>query len=248
MKKILSLILVFILSFGVCCVATAANEDIVLGLTTTKNEVKKGDTFKISVDLKSNKGFVTLGLDVAYDSSVLEIVCSDHEDGYACYPVINKLGAVNGITNFGLNSQYHTANPYVMQWAYGLATKDVTVTGSVATLEFKVKDSAKLGKTEISLYTSQGKNAVGKKITSVAAKSVISVKIGDVDGNSSIDLKDLVKLAQRVAKWDIKGFVVSESDLNADGKTNLEDVTLLAQFVAGWEIQQNNTMFNIKGS
>lgn len=57
---------------------------------------------------------------------------------------------------------------------------------------------------------------------------------GDVDDNDSIDLNDVVCLAQYVAGWDV---ICNEKalDVNGNGSVDLNDVVHLAQYVAGWE-------------
>lgn len=58
---------------------------------------------------------------------------------------------------------------------------------------------------------------------------------GDVDGDKTLDLNDLVALAQYVADWDIE--VASAAlDVNGDAVVNLNDVTHFAQYLAGWDV------------
>lgn len=73
------------------------------------------------------------------------------------------------------------------------------------------------------------------------AYRVSPVKMGDIDGDSNINLNDVVALAQYVADWDVD-IVVDAANVNKDkdsvtGKDiiNLNDVVYLAQYVAGWE-------------
>ena len=59
---------------------------------------------------------------------------------------------------------------------------------------------------------------------------------GNIDGddNNSVDLSDLITLAQYVAGWE--GILVDTKalDVNADSLVNLEDVTYLSKYLAGW--------------
>lgn len=65
---------------------------------------------------------------------------------------------------------------------------------------------------------------------------------GDIDGNSVIDLNDVVSLAQYVAGWEV---TVLTDALNVDASKNdegaasidLNDVVALAQYVAGWSVE-----------
>ena len=58
---------------------------------------------------------------------------------------------------------------------------------------------------------------------------------GDVDGNKTLNLKDLVALAQYVADWDIE-VATAALNLNGDAEVSLNDVTHLAQYLAGWDV------------
>lgn len=60
---------------------------------------------------------------------------------------------------------------------------------------------------------------------------------GDIDDNASVDLTDIVALAQYVAGWEdvyVNEFV---SDVNGDGIVDLQDVIHLAQYVAKWDVK-----------
>ncbi len=59
--------------------------------------------------------------------------------------------------------------------------------------------------------------------------------LGDSDEDGSVNLKDLVRLAQYNANWDVALNKVV-SDANGDKKIDLSDVNHLAQYLAGWDI------------
>jgi hypothetical protein len=153
MKKFLAVLLAMLfclVSFPIF--ASAANEDIVASIKGGTAQI--GGTITVPVFLDVNKGFVTLGIKVAYDSNILEIVCEDHEEGSrSCSPSVEKVSFASG--NQGFNSQYHTNNPYCFQWAYGTASKDISQTGQIASITFKVKNTAKLGDTKVSVEIDQ---------------------------------------------------------------------------------------------
>ena len=58
---------------------------------------------------------------------------------------------------------------------------------------------------------------------------------GDVDNTGSVNLNDVTRLAQYVAKWDV-AVVVAALDPDGSGSVNLNDVTRLAQKVARWDV------------
>ncbi len=59
--------------------------------------------------------------------------------------------------------------------------------------------------------------------------------LGDLDNSGSVNLNDLVLLAQRVAKWPV---TVNEeaADVDGDESVTLSDVTYLAKYLAGWNV------------
>ena len=60
-------------------------------------------------------------------------------------------------------------------------------------------------------------------------------KLGDLDGNTRIDLKDAMLLAHYVAKWDGVELDLDACDLNADSTVDQADAMILARYVAGWD-------------
>ena len=177
MKKVLSILLVALLCFGMLSVtAAAANESIVVSVKG--GTAQQGGTITVPISLSVNaKGFTTLGIQVSYDSNILEIVCPEHQDGKNCKPSIVKNYFVSG--NQGANSQYHTVNPYIIQWAYpvvdGSITKNVTKTGELAKITFKVKNKAKLGATKIKVVVDQAAQYNGTRLTVKGGEATVNV-------------------------------------------------------------------------
>lgn len=73
----------------------------------------------------------------------------------------------------------------------------------------------------------------------------VSFVPGDVDGNISVNLNDVTRLAQYVAKWKVE---VNEPALDPDGNgsVNLNDVTRLAQKVAKWNVTISDVPYELK--
>ncbi|MBQ7543252.1 MAG: dockerin type I repeat-containing protein, partial [Clostridia bacterium] len=59
---------------------------------------------------------------------------------------------------------------------------------------------------------------------------------GDADGDSEVDLADVVLLSRMLAGgWDARCCTLN-MDVNGDGETNLKDVVLLKRYLAGWDV------------
>ena len=67
-------------------------------------------------------------------------------------------------------------------------------------------------------------------------------KPGDIDGNKSVNLNDVTRLAQYVAKWKVE-VNTPALDTDGNGSVNLNDVTRLAQFVAKWKVTLSSTPY-----
>ena len=67
----------------------------------------------------------------------------------------------------------------------------------------------------------------------VASLSIPEFKPGDIDGDETTNLKDLVTIAQYVAEWEVN-LNKYATDVNGDGVTDLNDVNELARYIAGW--------------
>ena len=58
---------------------------------------------------------------------------------------------------------------------------------------------------------------------------------GDVNNDGDVNLSDVSKMLQFIAKWELADFNEAAADVNADAAVNLSDVTKVLQFIAKWE-------------
>ena len=58
---------------------------------------------------------------------------------------------------------------------------------------------------------------------------------GDVNSDGKVDRKDLTRLAQYFARWDVE-IDNAAADANGDGKVDRKDLTRLAQYFARWDV------------
>ncbi len=139
-NKFLSVTLVMVLLLAVFIAApasqvTAANPQISVGTAAGSH----GDTLEIPVVLSGNTGFSSLGIEIGYDASILELT------------------AVTGNTNVGATftkAQTLSAMPYNLGWN---SAENNTFNGTLATLSFSVLSSA-AGEYPISVSYYKGRN------------------------------------------------------------------------------------------
>lgn len=157
--------------------ALAADAKGLISLSDAKGA--PGDTVSVTLDMPKNPGIIAAVVQVGYDDGVLKLV--DAKDG--------KLLAD------GLFSDSYERNPYVLSWDNALSTSNITSTGTLATLSFKILDGAKAGDTAITVTLEPGNffdwqlqnvpfDAQDGKVT-VTGKSGSSTGGGSSAGSSS---------------------------------------------------------------
>ena len=59
--------------------------------------------------------------------------------------------------------------------------------------------------------------------------------VGDVDGNGTVNILDLVRLRQYLADWDVTIQPVG-ADCDGNGKIDILDLVRLRQYLANWDV------------
>ena len=62
------------------------------------------------------------------------------------------------------------------------------------------------------------------------------VEAGDVNGDGKLNNRDLVRLQQYLAEWDV-AIEEAAADVNGDGKLNNRDLVRLQQYLAEWDVE-----------
>ncbi len=187
---------------------------------------RKGDTVTVNVLIKNNPGFGGMAYDLKFDDSVLELTnCT------------LNLGA-NICTNSGVGTYSNKIN---FQYA---GTANVTGDGVLATLTFKIKDSAVKGNYSITAvpeigtsFTYSGRSEVDFTLyTSNGNVNVTEYIAGDINGDGTVTNRDAVRIMQMLAGWDVD-YIEAALDVDGNGKINNRDATRLMQYCAGWDVQ-----------
>ena len=133
-----------------------------------------------------------------------------------------------------------TANPAKIIW---FSTDNDSSDGTIAAMTFTVPEGTPEGIYNVSVSIAENGasnsaldivecNTVSGSIT------VIDAIIGDTNGDSSIDIRDVILLAQYCADWPsaIEKVNTASADTNGDGSIDIRDVILLAQYCADWDV------------
>ena len=144
-KRALALLLTLIMLFSLFVpgsVASAAEENVLV-VEAVSAVGEAGDTVDVAVVISQNPGVVGFALQVDYDSSKLTLTKK---------PDVTNL--IGGSTTY---SQNVTDKPFVAVFDNGAASADVTATGTLMVLSFKIAEGAAAGDTPITLsFTGNG--------------------------------------------------------------------------------------------
>lgn len=138
MKRILSLCLAFSMIFAAMTglTAYASGTEVSIGDASAK----AGEGFSVQVNLSGNSGFANLGIEIEYDTSAITLL------------------SVTGNSDVGAiftTAQNTDVMPYNIGWD---STSNITYNGTLATLNFVVKDNAASGNYPINVSYYKGRN------------------------------------------------------------------------------------------
>lgn len=158
-RKALSIILG--LAMILSCVAgmqISASAEGNLTLSVGEATINEDGTVTVPVVVDENTGFQALTATVDYDNTVLTLVDAGKADF-----VDAEDSAVFGPSD---------AEKFKMQWAFALSA-DVTATGTIATLTFKVVDGVEVDATDIDLEITEAWDAAGNAVTATAVDGTV---------------------------------------------------------------------------
>ena len=190
-----------------------------------------GETVKVNVTLKNNPGITSFKLAVKWDADFLTLEGIDYNSslgGMSIPPASSK-------------------SPAYIQWVHG--TQNVDLNDVFATLNFKVADDAPANAVATitadfdpddicKIVSKDGKydeENVPLTIVNGSVKAMVGIP-GDINMDSKVNNKDLVRLAQYLASWQVAVNEVA-LDVNGDGKANNKDLVRLAQYLANWNVE-----------
>ncbi|MBQ6849319.1 MAG: hypothetical protein IJN76_04600 [Clostridia bacterium] len=260
MKKLLAVLLSVLMLVSCCVMSVAAGDEVFNDGTLSWNdnfgdifndaeldwgalccqflvgsaEAKAGDTIVVPVSITNNPGIVSMKMTISYDESVLELldaaagdfVVEEQENVTVASPSFGPIGG--GI--------------FTINWIDALATENNTQTGVVANLTFKIKEDA-TGSTPIYItfnendifdkdYNNIPFNGTEGVITIIEEPAYIP---GDVDGNGTVNVRDLGRLQQYLNGFDV---TIDEraANVTGDSSINVRDYGLLQQYLNGWDV------------
>ncbi len=231
MKKTLSLLLAVIIIIGLVPLGTisafAANP------ATVKVESVSAipdSTVDVAISITDNPGIASMGFTLSFDES-LTLVGATNGEAFSELTMtppaqLKKTGSVTGSCRFA--------------W---LGSDNVTEDGVILNLKFKVSNDAELNKNCVIFIACEKDDVLDENRTAVPVTTqngkvtIISYTPGDVDGNSTINMLDVLTLCQFYVdgcQYDPNGYAVNinpeSGDVDANGKVNMLDVLMICQY------------------
>lgn len=132
MKKTINLLILLVLLVSLLAlpVQAAGSGTIAMGSASGK----QGETVTLKVTMPKNPGLMTMSIKVSFDTNVLQLT---------------KVADAGLLKGSALNSSY--SSPYKITWVDYSSSTNNTKTGTIATFTFKIKDSAPVGDTKVTL-------------------------------------------------------------------------------------------------
>ena len=200
MKKIAAIILCIVIIGSLCVSAQTAPT-----FTVGNAVAERGQTVSVPVTIENNPGFCSFTIGVEYDESVLEFVGFTYDDT-------------------DLPGMFTAAKQIV--W---LNMADTSVNGNAFCMEFRVLDSARSGRTAVSVsYDNETGgicNMLEEEIDFAIVEGGITVYTkGDVDCDGDADADDLVHLRKMLLM--LLPFT-DNADVNLDGAKDIKDLVAL---------------------
>lgn len=205
-------------------------------ITISSAQAKAGGTVEVTISMTTNPGMATAEFEIQFNSDILTLT-NVKDEGFITTNDAQSAGPVHSDQKI---------SPYHLSWCNDLAKSNITKTGKMVTLTFKVSDNAKAGTYDIKvdpktveIYDYNIKDVAFDFVNgSVTVSSGTSYKVGDVNGDGAVNGADSGLLKRYTAGWkdyDKKIVNWDAADINRDGKVNGADSGLLKRYTAGWK-------------
>ena len=186
-------------------------------LVVSSARAKVGEQFTVTVSLEDNPGIAGLELKLDYDTTALTL---------------------DSVTNGDLFSGFESSRQIIFD-----ESENVTGNGLLMTLTFTVNDGAEDGEYAIGITVRDTTDVDLHDVpvtVEAGAVEVYSTVYGDVDGNGTIGVSDVVTLRRYLASYDdTTGTgnvnIGPGADVNGDGAVSIKDVVLLRRYLANYD-------------
>ena len=178
---------------------------------------RPGTEFTVTVSIVENPGIAAFTFEVEYDESVLTWISVERGDMSV------------GTWDIAVGDELRWFN-----------SDNYTSDGTLLTLTFRVNDGAESGTTSIMLTYDPDDvcNEDLDNVTITVTAGTVTIPShtpGDINGDGSVNNKDLVRLLQYI-KGKSTDVVEAAVDVNGDGSVNNKDLVRLLQYIKGKDV------------
>ena len=185
---------------------------------------KAGSTVTVDISIKNNPGITAFNFSVDYPEEVMALTGVEYKTLFS-----SKASGSKTMTS-----------PFIISW-FSTLSEDETSNGVIATLTFKVNEDVEAGSYPINL-TYDENNVFDLSFTNIVfavdnGDVIVTDYIpGDVNGDTVVNMKDIVLLQQYLNDWDV---TIDEAAANVNGDTsvNMKDIVLLQQYLNEWDVE-----------
>lgn len=221
-KKIVAFLLTLVICIGLLPMSVFAEELTMLAFEVDSLTTTVGKTVQVKISLKNNPGVASVKILVNFDKSLV-------------------LTDVKYNPNMGGQSMNPSTldSPVTLIWVnpFGEFEEDATFATLTFTVPSNVDDTyvANINVTfdENDIYNLNEDN-IPCKVNNGSITIYAGVP-GDINGDGVLNNKDLTRLFQYLAAWDVSVNQIA-LDVNGDGNVNNKDLTRLFQYLAGWDV------------
>lgn len=185
-----------------------------------------GDIVDVKINLVNNPGIISAIVNVSFDSRYLTLI---------------------KVTDSGLlGTETHKPellSPYTLAWANDTANSNLTNTGTIATLSFKVSDSVekrKLYPIELSYryhdYDIYDKDTNPVRFNMISGGILVTdseIILGDTDNDGDVEIRDAAWIQRYAANIDLPFSITkTTSDVDGNDEINVIDATAIQYYLA----------------
>ncbi len=224
-----------------------------LSVSVGSAEGAPGESVTVTLNVDENPGFYGFWTMLYYDKNVLTLEGCEFSDEFtaagdilACPDNVtdkrlNGTAATEALSALAANGE-DTSSMYFKTILYESKNiyENVELTGIFATLTFRINDDAVPGDCNIGIMTVDGNNIttdfldIDVELTPGCVRVEEEYNQGDVDGDGSVTMKDVLLLRKIVAGSEVPvPEVEARADVDGDGNINIKDVLRLRKLVAG---------------